>query len=77
MTLVAELTAVKMPKDNNKFPAGIEVPVITGWLSYVVSFFLHSIFGQVTFTLAIVPFCKTSTITLSDLHVGQNLNYSQ
>ena len=73
ITLVAEVPTVKMPKDNNKFPAEIEVPVIKGWLFHVVSFLLHCRLEQVTFTWAIVPFCSTSTSTSLDLHDGQNL----
>ena len=41
ITLVAEVPAVKMPKDNNKLPTEIEVPVIKGSLFHVVSFFPH------------------------------------
>ena len=72
MTLVAEVPAVKLPKDNNKFPAEMEVPVISGWLFHVVSL-LHFGLEQVTFTWAMVPFCTMSTSTASDLHDGQNL----
>ena len=50
ITLVAEVPAVKMPKDSNKFPAEIEVPVIKGWLFHVVSFLMHFGLEQVTFT---------------------------
>ncbi len=50
ITFVAEVPAVRVPKDNNKFPAGIEVPVITGWLFHVVSYLPHSSLEQVTFT---------------------------
>lgn len=50
MTLVAEVPATRIANDKSRFPAGIEVPVITGWLFHVVSFLTHIGLEQVTFT---------------------------
>jgi len=63
-------------KHNRKFPVGILVLGISGWLFQIVSLLEQDRFWHVVCTFTIVPFMLVSTSGLSVLHVGQKVNNS-
>ena len=70
--LLAEVPAISMAKQSKKFPAGILVPDIQGWLFHVCSFRVHVGLVQVLLTVTIVPTSLASTVGFSALHQWQN-----
>lgn len=75
-TFDAELPDNSIAMHSRKFPAGILVPGMLGWLFQMTSFLLHFLFVQVEVTTAIVPTCLVSTSGFSALQKWQNLNSS-
>ena len=73
-TFDADAPETKMAMHNRKFPAGIFVPTISGWLFQMTSFFWHFGLAQVVVTSTIVPTLLVSTRGFSLLQVKQNLN---
>ena len=71
--LLADPPATRIAKHSRKFPAGILVPGILGWLCQVFVLLLQEGFEHMVVTSAIVPFSWTWTSGLSDLQHGQNL----
>jgi hypothetical protein len=45
-----------VPNDNKKFPAGMLVSVMLGWLFQTFSLFLHASLLHVVVTFAMVPY---------------------
>lgn len=72
MTLLAEPPANKIAKQRRKFPAGILVPGIYGWLNQTFSFSGHFGFWHLVVTTAIVPTSRLSIKGLSALQAWQN-----
>ena len=73
ITLLAELPATRMEKDKRKFPAGIRVPVIVGWLFHVFSRFgcfslLHVVSHRVYLFIYIFIYIYASTVVLMCAH---------
>lgn len=67
MTLLAEPPANKMAKQRRKFPAGVKVPGMYGWLCHTFSRFGHLGLLHVVVTTAIVPTSRHLTTGLSAL----------
>ena len=74
MTLLAEPPANKIAKQRRKFPAGILVPGMYGWLYQTFSFSGHFGFWHRVVTTAMVPTSRLSSRGLSALQAWQNWN---
>ena len=72
-TFDAELPDSNIAMHSRKFPAGILVPGMLGWLFQMTSFLLHFLLVQVEVTTAIVPTCLVFTSGFSALQKWQNL----
>ena len=77
ITLLAEPPTISIAKESKKFPAGIIVPVIVGWLFHMFCVFLHFSLWHVVVTCAVVPNCLASTNGFGTLQCGQTLNNSK
>lgn len=73
LILLMEPPANNVAIDSNKFPAGILVLAMKGWLHHLNSY-PHSGLQQEAFTSTIVPICLVITRGLSALQAKQILN---
>jgi len=73
-TLEAEPPETKMAKHNKKFPAGILVPTISGWLLHTFSGEGQLVLVHTVFISTMVPISLLVTVGFPDLQTGHTLN---
>lgn len=74
---VADPPATRIAKHNNKLPAGMFVPSISGWLLQTLILLGQRTFRHTVFTSSMVPTSRVRILGLSSLQTGQNLKRSR
>ena len=75
-TLLADHPATRIAKQSNRFPGGVLLPTISGWLLQTFSFARQLRLEHVVLTSTILPIWRVPTIGLGVLQIGHSWNSS-